>query len=112
MQATLYKIKRLPMKGLLPVLLISAALFTSGFDYTRHSIPIDEIRSGGPAKDGIPSLTDPKFVPAIEARFLKDKDKVIGVVRGGEARAYPIKILNWHEGVNDTIKNSAILVTW
>jgi hypothetical protein len=100
------------MKNLLPAFLLLAALLATGFDFSRHSIPVDEIRGGGPAKDGIPSLTDPKFVQAAEARFLKDKDKVMGIEIEGEARAYPINILNWHEGVNDTIKNSAILVTW
>ncbi len=83
-----------------------------GFDYTEHSIPIDEIESGGPAKDGIPSIVDPVFVPAGEAAFLMDSDKVIGVSAGGEAKAYPIKILNWHEAVNDTLGGLPIMATW
>lgn len=91
------------------------------FDLTKHSIPIEEILSGGPPKDGIPSLTDPVFVRAEEAKFLEDSDRVIGVVigeetGGGAARAYPIKILNWHEAVNDTIitdkGSTALLATW
>ena len=91
------------------------------FDLTKHSIPIEEILSGGPPKDGIPSLTDPVFVRAEEAKFLKGSDRVIGVVigeetGGGAARAYPIKILNWHEAVNDTIitekSSTALLATW
>ena len=91
------------------------------FDLTKHSIPIEEILSGGPPKDGIPSLTDPVFVSVEEAKFLEDSDRVIGVVigeetGGGAARAYPIKILNWHEAVNDTIitdkGSTALLATW
>ena len=86
------------------------------FDLSIHSIPIEEILSGGPGKDGIPSLTDPVFVRAEEAKFLGGRDRVLGVALSGEARAYPIKILNWHEAVNDTIitekGSTPILATW
>lgn len=86
--------------------------FLLGFDFSKHSIPLDEILSGGPGKDGIPSLSDPRFVPANKATFLKDNDRVLGVVMGKEAKAYPVSILSWHEAVNDRIGGSAILVTW
>ncbi len=84
----------------------------SGFDFTRHSIPTEKIRSGGPGKDGIPSLTEPRFVTAEKAGFMSDSDKVLGVVVVGAAKAYPIKILNWHEAVNDRIEDLPILATW
>lgn len=74
------------------------------FDVTRHSIPLDEIRGGGPPIDGIPALgltTPPRFIAAGEASWLDEDDRVIGVRLGGEARAYPLQILNWHEVVND-----------
>lgn len=96
----------------LALLLIFALAAASGFDFTNHSIPTEDIVGGGPAKDGIPSLTSPKFVRAGEAGFMKDSARVIGVALGGEARAYPVSILNWHEAVNDRIAGSAILVTW
>jgi hypothetical protein len=83
-----------------------------GFDYSKHSIPVEEIRSGGPEKDGIPSLVNPVFIPADEADFLEDSDKVIGVSVRGAAKAYPIKILTWHEAVNDTLGGKPILATW
>jgi len=57
----------------------------------------------GPAKDGIPSLTDPNFVTINEAVFLKPDDRVIGVTVNGESRCYPVKILNYHEAVNDQL---------
>ncbi len=83
------------------------------FDATRHSIPISEIEEGGPPRDGIPALFNPAFVSASDADlFLKKNDRVIGVVYEGEARAYPIKILNWHEAVNDSIRPVRFLVTW
>ena len=83
------------------------------FDVTRRKIPLAAIRGGGPPKDGIPSLTDPAFVSAKEAdKYVISWDRVLGVVHNGKAKAYPIKILNWHEVVNDTIAGKAIAVTW
>ena len=83
------------------------------FDVTRHNIRLEEIQSGGPPKDGIPALTDPEFVSVKEGnRFLVSWDRVLGVVYGGVAKAYPIKILNWHEVVNDRIAGKAIAVSW
>jgi hypothetical protein len=80
---------------------------------TRHSIRLEEIQSGGPPKDGIPSLTDPEFVSVKGGdRFLVSQDRVLGVVHEGVAKAYPIKILNWHEVVNDQIAGKAIAVSW
>lgn len=93
-------------------LLLFISLFAFGFDFSRHSVSIDEIEGGGPGKDDIPSLTSPKFVPADRAEFLKDDDRVLGVELDGVARAYPARILNWHEAVNDTVAKRPILVTW
>ncbi|MDP6334683.1 MAG: DUF3179 domain-containing protein [Nitrospinaceae bacterium] len=87
-------------------------LFLSGFDYSKHSIPKDEIYDGGPGKDGIPAIMKPIFVSADEAGFLKSKDRVIGFAYKGEAKAYPVKILNWHEIVNDRVGGFPIAVTF
>lgn len=103
---------KIAMKKTAPIVLMLLVPFISGFDFSKHSIPTDEILSGGPAKDGIPSLTDPKFVTAREATYLEDKDRVIGVEFGGQAKAYPIKILNWHEAANDVAGKTKFLVTW
>jgi hypothetical protein len=100
------------MKKISPIFLAVLSVFVVGFDFSKHSIPTDEIFSGGVARDAIPSLTDPKFVPAEEADFIKDPDRVIGVVMNGRAKAYPIKILNWHEAVNDEAGGVKFLVTW
>ena len=109
------------LKVLVATLLVTAVsvplyIMTTGFDYSKHSIDTDEILSGGPPKDGIPSISDPKFIAASEATFLKDSDKVMGVVisngKGDVAKAYPIKILNWHEAVNDEQGPLKFLVTW
>ncbi len=97
------------LKGLALTLIF---FLVTGFDLSTHSISTKEIRSGGPPKDGIPALSNPVFVKAGHADFLKDNDKVLGVAVKGAAKAYPIKILNWHEAVNDRISGYAILATW
>lgn len=85
---------------------------TTHFDLTHHSVPLDQIVDGGPGKDGIPAILTPRFVPAGEATFLQDADRVLGLTLGAEAKAYPIKILNWHEIVNDTVGGTAVVVTY
>ena len=87
-------------------------LSKNGFDLSNASINIKEIFSGGPPRDGIPSIDNPKFVPASKVDFLQDDDIVIGIVRGEKARAYPTRILIWHEIVNDIIAGDAIVVTY
>jgi hypothetical protein len=79
------------------------------FDFSKHSVPLDQILSGGPPKDGIPAILKPAFIKAAEAGFLNDPDKVLGLLEGGEAKAYPIKILNWHEIVNDTLAGKPVV---
>lgn len=85
---------------------------TTSFDLTQHSVPLDQIVDGGPGKDGIPAILTPQFVSAAEATFLQDADRVLGLTLGAEAKAYPIKILNWHEIVNDTVSDTAVVVTY
>jgi hypothetical protein len=84
----------------------------SGFDLSHHVVPPSEIRDGGPAKDAIPAVLEPQFVKPTDATFLESNDKVIGVVVEGRARAYPIKILNWHEVVDDSIAGTPLAVTF
>jgi len=94
------------------LLLTVGFLLLCGFNLDNAIIPKAEILSGGPPKDGIPAILKPKFVAADEARFLKAKDQVIAVRIGGETKAYPIKILNHHEVVNDTVGGVPIAVTF
>lgn len=84
----------------------------SGFDLRQATIPVQEIRSGGPPKDGIPYLSNPRMVSAAEATYLRAGDRVIGVVSGRESRAYPLAILNYHEIINDRIGELPIAVTY
>lgn len=89
-----------------------AARPSGEFDLSKHSVPLDQIVSGGPGKDGIPAILHPLFVRAPHANFLTEEDRVLGLTVGSEAKAYPIKILNWHEIVNDTIGGQPVIITY
>ena len=78
----------------------------------KHLIPLDKIKSGGPPKDGIPSIDDPKFADVSDAQFISDSDTVIGLEINGEAKAYPLFILVWHEIVNDKVGDTPVAVTY
>jgi len=75
-------------------------------------IPVEEVRDGGPGKDGIPAIDKPGFIDAAEADYLDDDDLVLGFVDGSEVRAYPHKILDWHEIVNDNTPNHSLAVIY
>jgi hypothetical protein len=66
-------------------------------------IPRRRIAHGGPPKGGIPALTNPETVSISQADHLIDEDRVIGVSLGGQARAYPVRALLYHEAVNDEV---------
>lgn len=93
--------------------LVPAGRGQKPFDVTRHVIPLAQIEAGGPPRDGIPALVRPHFLAADEVKkLLRDSDRVLGVHLNGEARAYPVRILNWHELVNDFVGGRPILVSW
>lgn len=84
----------------------------NGFKLTDLKIPLEEILSGGPPRDGIPSIDKPKFIAPDKADFMKDDDLVLSYSHDGKTRAYPLRILVWHEIVNETIAGKPILVTY
>ncbi|MBI4327135.1 MAG: DUF3179 domain-containing protein [Chloroflexi bacterium] len=86
--------------------------FLNGFNLTNSIIPISEIVRGGPPRDGIPAIDNPKFLQAQDATFLGDSDLVIGLSRGGLARAYPLRIMLWHEVVNEQFGEEPLTVTY
>lgn len=81
-------------------------------DFSKSSIPFDEILSGGPPKDGIPSIDDPRFVDVSTVANLSETEPVVGLVVEGEAKAYPLRVLMWHEIVNDMIAGAPVTVTY
>ncbi len=82
-------------------------------DFSKRTVDLAEIESGGPPKDGIPAIDRPKFVPTASARaWLNPKEPVIVLRVGSEARAYPLQILMFHEIVNDTLAGTPVAVTF
>ena len=96
------------------LILISAAhaQTRNGFDLSESIVPAGKIKRGSVPRDGIPSIDNPKFVSAENADFLRGRDRVLGVFRNGIAKAYPTKILDHHEIVNDYFGDEAIVVTF
>ena len=79
--------------------------------FTREDL-LDRMKTSV-AKDAIPAILDPQFVPARDVPSLfRDEEFVIGVSINGDSRAYPIDILSWHEIVNDVVGGEPIAVTW
>jgi hypothetical protein len=78
----------------------------------RYVVSPDEIVSGGPPKDGIPSIDSPRFIRADEADFLRGEELVVGIFYRGVSKAYPHRILVWHEIVNDVVADEPISVTY
>lgn len=84
----------------------------NGFDLTEPLVPVEQIYHGGPARDGIPAIDKPNFIDANKVDFLKAKDRILGLIYESSVRAYPIKILNYHEIVNDKINQQAIIISY
>ena len=88
---------------------------TSGWepDFSKHSVPLSEFQSGGPPRDGIPPVDEPKPTSQADAeKWLAEREPVLAVEVGKDVRAYPIQILVWHEIVNDTLGGRPIAVTY
>ncbi|MEZ4657509.1 MAG: DUF3179 domain-containing protein [Caldilineaceae bacterium] len=88
---------------------------TSGWrtDFSKRIVEWDEILSGGPPKDGIPSVDDPTFESVdAAAEWLTERDPVIFFAHNDDVRAYPLAILIWHEIVNDEVGGLPVAVTF
>jgi len=82
-------------------------------DFETRSIELSEIMSGGPPRDGIPPIDEPQFVTPAEADdWLKADEPVVAFEHAGDARAYPLQILMYHEIVNDRVGNLPVSVTF
>jgi hypothetical protein len=82
-------------------------------DFCQHSVPYDEIRSGGPPPDGIPPIDEPQFESIADAAsWLQPQSPVIAVAINGDARAYPLAVLIWHEIANDAVGGVPVAVTF
>ena len=82
-------------------------------DFTRATIDYADIMTGGPPKDGIPSIDDPQFESIAAAdQWLADLEPVQVVNLNGDARAYPVQVMVWHELVNDTVGGVPVVITF
>ena len=81
-------------------------------NFDARSIDLNEITSGGPPKDGIPPIDDPVFEPLASVNNLADTEPVVSIIINGDARAYPLQVLMWHEIVNDTVGGVPVSVTF
>ena len=80
---------------------------------TKYIVDPDKIVGGGPPKDGIPSIDNPKFVTLDEAdQWIEDNELVLGITYKGIKRVYPLQIMVWHEIVNDIIVGDPLLITY
>jgi hypothetical protein len=83
-----------------------------GFELSRLSVPREQVVAGGPGKDGIVSVDAPEFSHIGEATWIGRDTEVIGIEVGGEARAYPVRMLEYHQVVNDVVGGVPIAVTY
>ncbi len=82
-------------------------------DFPEPLVDPDDIRSGGPPPDGIPPIDDPRFLPVIDnLELLPANEPVVALEISGDARAYPVRIMIWHEIVNDTVGGVPVSVTY
>jgi hypothetical protein len=104
------------LAGALLVTALAAAQLSPGAwktDFSKKSIDVAELRSGGPPKDGIPAIDSPRFLDVKgAAAWLDPKEPVLVFELGGTPRAYPLQILLWHELVNDRIGETPVLVSY
>ena len=78
----------------------------------KHTIRLEEITWGGVVKDGIPALVNPELIAAKDATYLTDEELVFGVDIGGDVRAYPLRIMDWHEMFNDVIGDVPVALAY
>ncbi len=80
-------------------------------DFSKHTVPLTEIYSGGPPRDGIKPIDKPVFVSIAQAKkFLDQREPVVVLTLGNHAKAYPLRILLYHEIVNDKISEQPVFV--
>lgn len=89
-----------------------SAVSSNGFDLSKTDVPLDEIHEGGPPRDGIPAISNPRFESVAGALWLAPSDRVLAIVIDSDARAYPIRILNWHEIVNDVVGDRPVVISF
>lgn len=111
--------KALSLIGLIYIVLFVSCTEDSALERNNNNqnsddwlIPRNEVRDGGPGKDGIPALTEPELVSVNDITWLQDEDLVLAFAEGEDIRAYPHPILDWHEIINDKTENHSVSVIY
>ena len=100
-------------KGAVRIFTKAAAIQYAKDKIRVNSVPLREISTGGPGKDGIRPIDKPVFVPASDPPpYMRDDEPVVSLELHGEARAYPLAILIGHEIVNDTVGDVPVTITY
>jgi len=81
-------------------------------DFTGAKLKPEDLLQGCAGKDCIPAISDPKFEKVNEVLWLENSDVVLTISHKGLNRAYPQRIMNWHEIINDTIAGDPIAITF
>ena len=81
-------------------------------EFFQHSVPLSDILSCGPPRDGIPPIDNPRLKPVSKIEGLAATEPVIGLAINGKARAYPLRIFMRHETVNDELGGVLIPATF
>ncbi|GAB5561154.1 MAG: DUF3179 domain-containing protein [Synoicihabitans sp.] len=89
-----------------------SAITINGFAVDDTAVPVEHLVRAAPAKDSINSIDDPNWVSNSDCDFLKEDDVLISITLGDETRAYPLRILVWHEIVNDTFGDQPVALTY
>ena len=81
-------------------------------DFDKTTISLNSIKSGGPPRDGIPPIDNPLFIDVADEKLIADNEPVMALTIEGETRGYPLRIMTWHEIVNDQIGDVPVTVTY
>ncbi|MEM6712084.1 MAG: DUF3179 domain-containing protein [Pseudomonadota bacterium] len=81
-------------------------------DFSRTVIDLADVQEGGPARDGIPPINGPSFIGVSDVEHLSPLDPVMSFTRNGETRAYPLRVMTFHQIVNDVVGGAPVAVTY
>jgi hypothetical protein len=84
----------------------------NGFALTGLTVDRADVVPGGPRRDGIRSIDEPRFVPVADATWVDDATPVLGVIVKNDARAYPVHLRDYHQIANDVVGGVPLAVTW
>ncbi len=88
------------------------AITINGFAVDDTAVPVEHLVRAAPAKDSISSIDEPQWIEGSECEYLQDEDEVLSVTIDGDTRAYPLRILVWHEIVNDMFGDQPVAITY